>query len=112
MEEKKKLSYEELSKAASELHLQYQKLMSEYQKAVAALDDRAFNYTSFLLQMLFKVVEHPELYKKEFVDWSINNIESAICTFADSINESNAQRKGIAEEATVITKKATVKNAS
>lgn len=112
MEEKKKLSYEELSKAASELHIQYQKLMSEYQKAIAALDDRAFNYTSFLLQMLFKVVEHPKMYTKEFVEWSIKNIESAIYTFAESMNTANEQRKAEAETKTPEVKKETTKHAS
>ena len=32
--EQKKLSYEELNKAASDLHVQYQKLLAEYQKAM------------------------------------------------------------------------------
>lgn len=99
MEEKKKLSYEELSKAASELHIQYQKLMSEYQKAMAALDDRAFNYSSFLLQMLFKVVEHPEMYTKEFIEWSTKNIESAIYSFAESANSATENTKAKAEAA-------------
>ena len=88
MEEKtqnKKLSYDELSKAASELHVQYQKLLQEYQKAMEALHNREFDYTSFLLQMLFKVMEHPEMYKSEFVDWCSNNIEAALTTFAESM---------------------------
>ena len=44
-----KLSYEELNKAASELHVQYQKLAVEYQKAMKALNDREFDYMSVLL---------------------------------------------------------------
>ena len=37
-EEQKKLSYEELSHAASELHQQYQKLSAEYRKAITNLE--------------------------------------------------------------------------
>lgn len=89
MEEKnqspKKLSYEELQKAAGDLHLQYQKLANEYQKAIQALNNREFDYMSFLLQMLFKVVEHPEMYKTEFVAWSTDTIQAALTSFAESI---------------------------
>lgn len=80
----KKLSYEELSKAASELHVQYQKLVAEYQKAMEALQNRDFDYTSFFLQMLFKVMEHPEMYTDEFVKWASTNIEAALMSFADN----------------------------
>lgn len=91
--EQKKLSYEELSKAASELHVQYQKLMAEYQKAIAALQDRNFNYTSFFLQMLFNVIQHKDAYKQEFVDWCIANIEGALTTFADSMKDTETAEK-------------------
>lgn len=87
MEEKtaKKLSYEELSKAASELHVQYQKLVAQYQKAMEALNNREFDYTSFFLQMLFKVLEHPDLYSPEFVTWTVQNVENALTSFADTV---------------------------
>lgn len=100
MEEKKqnqtkKLSYEELSKAASELHVQYQKLMAEYQKAVQALNSRDFDYTSFYLQMLFKVMEHPEMYTKEFTDWASKNIEGALTSFAENFKQpEDAEKDG------------------
>ena len=95
MEEKnnKKLTYEELSKAASELHVQYQKLAGEYQKAMEALRNRDFEYTSFFLQMLFKVMEHPEMYKSEFVNWCSGNIESALVAFLE-----NTKPQGEAQE--------------
>ncbi len=84
MEEKKKngqpekLSYEDLAKNFGELHLQYQKLVQEYQKAVQALNSRDFDYTSFFLSMLFKVMEHPEMYSEEFVSWAGKHIEDAV----------------------------------
>jgi hypothetical protein len=109
MEEKKnqkpeKLSYEELSKAASELHVQYQKLMVEYQKAMDALNNREFDYTSFFLQMLFKVLEHPSQYNKQFVSWAAKNVEAMLTSFAENMSEAakakaEAEGKGDAEKA-------------
>jgi len=89
MEEKKKqekLSYEELAKNFSELHLQYQKLVQEYQKAMQALNNRDFDYTSFFLSMLFKVMEHPEMYTDEFVSWTSKHIEDALYSFDKAMN--------------------------
>ena len=80
----KELSYDELKRVASDLHVQYQKLQAEYLKARQALDEQDFNYTAFFLQMLFKVLEHPENYSKEFVPWCAKNIELALTTFADN----------------------------
>ena len=80
----KKLSYEELSQAASDLHVQYQKLVVEYQKAMEALRNRDFDYTSFFLSMLFKVMEHPEMYNDKFVSWCSENIEGALTSFAEN----------------------------
>lgn len=99
-----KLSYEELSRAASELHMNYQKLQQKYMEAVEALRNREFEYTSFFLQMLFKVLEHPEQYTQEFVDWSVKNIEGALQSFADSMTQAaeenvKAAEKKIADEA-------------
>lgn len=93
-EEPKKLSYEELSQAASNLHVQYQKLLAEYKKAVNALNDRSFEYTSFFLSMLFKVLEHPEMYSEEFTKWCATNIEASLRTFEES-----AKQEGKADEA-------------
>lgn len=87
-EEPKKLTYEQLSKAASDLHVQYQKLMHEYQKAMEALNDQSFNYNSFFLQMLFKVMEHPNRYPDKFIDWCSSNIQNSLVAFASAMNES------------------------
>ena len=88
MEEKnktKKLTYDELNKTLSELHVQYQKLAAEYQKAMQALQARDFDYTSFYLQTLFKVMEHPEMYKEDFVKWAADEIQAAIATLGATI---------------------------
>ena len=97
MEEKnKKLSYEELSKAASDIHMQYQKLLVQYQKAMEALQNKDFEYTSFFLSMLFKVMEHPEMYSEGFVGWCANNIEDALHSFDESIR--SADKAEVKEE--------------
>lgn len=95
MEEKKqkKLTYEELSKAASDLHIQYQKLAAEYQKAMQALHDRDFDYTSFFLQMLFKVMDHPDQYKSDFVVWASTSIEDALQAFAANFNKTEETKE-------------------
>ena len=97
MEENKKeqkLSYEELQQKFGELFAQYQKLMKAYQEANKALGARGFEYTSFFLSCLFRVMEHPEMYTEGFVKWGSENIEDALRSFAD-----NAQ-KGAEDELT------------
>ena len=98
MEEKKKpaqqkLSYEELAKNFGELHLQYQKLVAEYQKAVEALNNRDFDYTSFFLSMLFKVMEHPEMYNDKFVEWAGKHIEDALYSFDKAMTQGQSEEK-------------------
>ena len=79
--QQEKLSYEELKQKFGDLFGQYQKLSAEYQRAVQALNNRDFDYTSFFLSMLFKVMEHPEMYSDEFVNWSSKHIEDALYSF-------------------------------
>ena len=86
-----KLTYEELAKNFGELHLQYQKLVQEYQKAMQALNNRDFDYTSFFLSMLFKVMEHPEMYTEAFVDWVSKHIEDALRSFDNAMNAESKQ---------------------
>lgn len=83
--ENRKLTYDELSKAASDLHVQYQKLMAEYQKVVAALQNREFDQMSFLLQAQFKVLDNAAMYTPEFVKWCAESIEAALKTFSESM---------------------------
>lgn len=88
-----KLSYEELAKNFGELHLQYQKLAQEYQKAMSALRDREFEYTSFFLSTLFRVMEHPEMYNTEFVDWASKHIEDALYAFDEMMTPAKSEEK-------------------
>lgn len=93
MEEKKKneqpekLSYDELKQRFGDLFGQYQKLSAEYQRAMQALNNRDFDYTSFFLSMLFKVMEHPEMYNEEFVSWTSKHIEDALYAFDNAMKQ-------------------------
>jgi len=89
MEEKKqtKLTYEELSQKFGELYAQYQKATGYIQKLENAMSENTFNQTSFFISMLFKVMEHPEMYSTDFVKWAQENIESALRTFAAAFAE-------------------------
>ncbi len=91
MEEKtknpQKLSYEKLQQIAGELHQQNQQLVQRMQQMEAALEDRSFNYTSFFLSMLFKVMEHPEMYSDNFVSWASGKIETALMDFDKASEE-------------------------
>ena len=97
--EQKKLTYDELNKACADLHQQYQRLAAEYQKAMQALNNRQFDYMSFFLQMLFKVLEHPENYNKEFAEWAAQNVEQSLTSFAEFAGQaSETEKKSEAKE--------------
>ena len=92
--ETKPLSYEELKGRFGELYAQYQKAMGHIRKLEEALSDSAFNRVSFLISMLFRVMEHLEQYRPEFVRWASQNIESALTEFADSMTEEAKRNVG------------------
>lgn len=86
MEEKKnkqgqdqeKLSYEALKKTAADLYQQNMRLQHQLEQ---------FDSTSFILSMLFKVMDHKENYDYEFVDWVKKNIQGALTTFMEQFGE-------------------------
>lgn len=89
-----KLSYDDLKKKAGDLFLTNQKMESYIKKMEEhirqleqALDDQSFNQMSFFISTLFKVVEHPEMYKEEFVSWCVERIETALVSFASPVEE-------------------------
>ena len=79
------LTREELVQQLSDLHFQYQKATDSIQRLQAELEKRDFDYTSFFLSMLFKVMEHPEMYKSEFVEWCAESIQSALVSFSSAM---------------------------
>jgi len=95
-QEKKKLSYEELSQACADLSAQNQQMMAEIRRLHAALNDSDFNKMSFFVSMLFKVVEHPEMYDDEFTKWCVANIEGAMRGFV-AAPEQKEEKKDEAE---------------
>jgi len=93
----KPLSYEELKAAFNDLSMQYQKLVGQYQQALRTIN--GFDSTSFILNAMFKVMEHPELYKDGFVGWVAENIEGALTTLAQNINASSEEKEESKDEA-------------
>lgn len=96
-EQPKKLSYDELSRAASDMSIQYQKAVQYIQKLQDELDRLQFNRTAFLLESLFKVMDHPEMYDSEFVDWTKDNIQEAVKTFYEESVAGNKDEKPAAD---------------
>ena len=96
MEEKKnvannKPTYDELLQKANEVFAANQKMQKYINELQSALEEKDFNYTSFFLSMLFKVVEHPQMYRKEFCEWCVNNIESALIAFSEQMKSQNTE---------------------
>lgn len=86
MEEKKtikrpaqeKLSYEKLKEIVAGLSQRNQTLERQLQN---------FDTTSFMLSMLFHVMDNADRYDKEFVEWTKTNIQTALVTFMDQISQ-------------------------
>lgn len=93
-----KLSYEKLQQVAGELSQQNQKMYQRMMEMQKALENRDFDYTSFFLSMLFKVMEHPEMYKDDFVSWASGRIEDALTSFDNAISKA-AEEKPKGDEA-------------
>jgi len=92
-EQAQKLSYEELAKNFGELYRNYQEMSKRYTQALDALNQRDFEFTSFFLTMLFKVMDQPEQYTPDFVKWVKSNIESMLVSFAESAAQQEQARK-------------------
>lgn len=97
-EEPKKLTYEELSAKFNELYIQYQKLTKMYQQAMAAMQDKNFEYMSFFLQMNFKVMEHPNRYPEKFISWCSKNIQDMLIGLDASMRQPEEPEKGQSKE--------------
>lgn len=96
MEENKKtkeLTHEELKQKFGELYAQYQKATAYIQKLEEKMADDALNQTSFFVSMLFKVMDHPEQYTKEFVSWASQNIMSVLTEFSKLFSSEVEEKK-------------------
>jgi arsenate reductase-like glutaredoxin family protein len=71
-----KMSYDELKKMASDLYADNQKLSRHVEQLTNQLNQ--FDTTSFILSMLFKVMDHPNQYDKPFLAWVKANIQSTL----------------------------------
>lgn len=87
MEEEKKengkWSYEELEADFNQLRSDYKALVVRYQNA---MHEKEFEYMSFFLQMLFKVIEHKPAYEPEFGKWAADNIMNILTIFGNSLS--------------------------
>ena len=101
MEEKKQeakkpqeISFEQLKQYYGELSQRYQQLVAQADQMQQALQSREFDYMSFFVSMLFKVMEHPEMYNDEFTLWAAKEIEDALRSFkAASTPEPEAKKE-------------------
>ena len=74
-----KLSYEELKQNFDAICLEYNKLSNQYVRALKTLN------SVDLLSMIFRVLEHAELYNADFVSRCVNNAEKTISAFIDNV---------------------------
>lgn len=89
MEEKNKkpaqkpqeITFDQLKQYYGELSQRYQQLAQHNEQLQQALENQEFNYMSFYVSMLFKVMEHPEMYNEEFVNFAAKEIEDALRSF-------------------------------
>ncbi len=102
MEENKKaqaqkpqqITFEELKQYYGELMQRHQQLIEQSKQMQQALENREFDYMSFFVSMLFKVMDHPEMYNQEFTDWAAKEIEDALRSFkAASVQPENEDEK-------------------
>lgn len=99
-EEKKnqKLTYEQLSQYCGELSQQYQKAIERIRSLESALRDDSFNRMSFFLSMLFKVMDHPEMYESEFVEWASANIQNIMHSFVTEADKAAEESDGTVKD--------------
>lgn len=101
MEEKKQqksaqkpqeITFEQLKQYYGELSQRYQQLAAQNEQLQKALEDQQFNYMSFYLSMLFKVMEHPEMYETKFTDWASKEIQDALRSFKEASEQAPEQK--------------------
>lgn len=86
-----KYTYEQLNSIAGQLLNENRELKARMGQMQDALDSREFQYSAFLLESLFKVVEHPEMYKSEFVDKATAKIEEYLDSFMSSSEQKESK---------------------
>ena len=95
MKTQKPIPHDELVKKFTELYTQYTKATDYIKRLEESLkeSENSFNKISFFISMLFKVMEHPEHYKPEFVQWAADNIMSALSEFSNAFGPEKEEEK-------------------
>lgn len=91
------ITFDQLKQYYGELSQRYQQLAAQNEQMQQALQNREFDYMSFYLSMLFKVVEHIEFYNQDFTDFCLKEIEDALRSFKVASTEAEAEEKKEAE---------------
>lgn len=87
------LTREELKANFDELTIQYRKAVDYIQQLREELQKRDFDYSSFYLSMLFKVMESPAMFSQEFVTNCAQEIENALTSFHQAMTEASSETK-------------------
>lgn len=89
---KQEITFDQLKQYYGELSQRYQQLAERNEQMRQALESREFDYMSFYLSMLFKVMEHPEMYEVEFTDWASKEIQDALRSFKAASEQAPEQK--------------------
>lgn len=87
------LTREELKANLDELTIQYRKAVDYIQQLREELQKRDFDYSSFYLSMLFKVMENASAFSQEFVTNCASEIENALTSFHQAISEGEGEKE-------------------
>ena len=87
------LTREELKANLDELTIQYRKAVDYIQQLREELQKRDFDYSSFYLSMLFKVMESPAMFSQEFVTNCAQEIEGALTSFHQAMTEAEGAKE-------------------
>jgi len=87
------LTREELKANFDELSRQYEKAVSYIRQLQEQLKNRDFDYSSFYLSMLFKVIENNTVFSQEFVSKCSEEIEDALTSFHNAMVQPSGEQE-------------------
>lgn len=91
--EQEKISRAELARALDQAQASNDMLVERVKQLSAELQRRDFDFSSFFLSSLFRVLEHPEMYSDEFPKWCADQVEEAMKTFYAAMERPATDKK-------------------